>query len=109
MRTTEPAGIGIVAASRLIASVVFFVKITVSRRGSAPTNAPTTSRACSYAAVLSRERWPVPRCTLPLAGRNAVDGVGDRLPGRRAGGVVEVDVGDPSPPSTVTTSSIPIT
>ena len=45
----------IVRAKRLMASVVFFVNITTSRSGSAPTKPPTTSRASSNAAVLSRD------------------------------------------------------
>ena len=51
-------------ASRLMASVVCRPNTTASRSGSAPTNAPTRSRACSYAAVLNRDLSPVPRCTL---------------------------------------------
>ena len=65
VKTMASSRSGVARASLLIASVVFFVKITVSRSGSAPTNAPIVCRACSYAAVQRRALWPLPRCTLP--------------------------------------------
>jgi hypothetical protein len=51
-------------ATRLIASVAFFVKIVVC--GSAPTNAATRLRAPSYAASASCASAYTPRCTFAL-------------------------------------------
>ena len=63
--TTESSSTAVDLASLLIASVVFLVKITVSRSGSAPTNvADRRSRPVRTLAVHTRALWPLPRWTL---------------------------------------------
>ena len=63
-RTTWWGARGKRKASLLIASVVFFPKMTVAVCGSAPTRRAIVECALSYAAVLRRDLKPVPRCTL---------------------------------------------
>ena len=60
--------------------------------GSAPTKCPTASRASSNAAVLRRDLYPVPRCTLAANGKNCSDGVDHRTQRRCRRRVVQVHV-----------------
>ena len=68
LSTRVPAGSE--ADSTLIASVVLRTKTTESS-ARAPTNAATSPRASSYAAVATCDLTPVPRCTLLYQGMNA--------------------------------------
>ncbi len=92
-----------------MASVVCRPKTTVSRAGSAPTNAPTSSRARSYEAVLNRDLAPVPRCTLEYLGRNSATASSTD----RSAGVVAalstLTYLTGGPPSTGLSSSMPMT
>jgi hypothetical protein len=62
-KTTTVVPGGVAWARRFMASVVFRVKTTASRRHT-PRNSRTVSRAFSYASVVTCEAYPAPRCTL---------------------------------------------
>ncbi len=91
-KTTTLVPAGTACASRFMESVVLRVNTTADRRH-APTNERTVSRASSYAPVVTCDAYPARggRCCSTAA---PDDRVLHRLQAGRAGGVVEVGVGD---------------